>query len=112
MLQVADIFCKRLYSFVTQNYIIYPLQFGFQEKHSIERALISLTETIRNTLDYKKFGFGIFLDLEKLLTQYIMIFYFISWNTMVLEGMPLHGLNLTYRIDFNMFQFMGLTLIY
>ena len=56
---------KRLYSFVTQNHIIYPLQYGFQEKHSVEHALISLTETIRNTLDNRKFGCGIFLDLQK-----------------------------------------------
>ena len=56
---------KRLYSFVTQIVIIHRLQFGFQEKHSVEHALISLTETIRNTLDNKKFGCGIFLDLQK-----------------------------------------------
>jgi len=31
---------------------------------------------------------------------------------MILEGMPLHGLNLIYQIDSNMFQLMGLTLIY
>ena len=56
---------KRLYSFVTHNVIIYPLQFGFQEKHSVEHALITLTETVRNTLDNKTFGCGIFLDLQK-----------------------------------------------
>ena len=56
---------KRLYSFVTQNNIIYPLQFGCQEKHSIEHALISLTETVRNTLDNKKLGCSISLDLQK-----------------------------------------------
>jgi len=41
---------KRLYSFVTQNHITYPLQFGFQKKLSIEHALISLTETIKYKL--------------------------------------------------------------
>ena len=31
---------------------------------------------------------------------------------MVLEGMPLHGLSLIYRIDSTMFQEMGLILTY
>ena len=31
---------------------------------------------------------------------------------MVLEGMPLHGLNLIYRIDADIFQLTGLTLSY
>ena len=56
---------KRLYSFVTCNKIIYPLQFGFQESHSIDHALISLTETIRRSLDNKKYGCGVFIDLQK-----------------------------------------------
>ncbi len=42
----------------------YSLQFGFQENRSIDHALISLTESIRNTLDCKKFGCGIFIDLQ------------------------------------------------
>ena len=41
------------------------MQFGFREKHSIDHALVSLTETIRNSLDDKKFGCGIFIDLQK-----------------------------------------------
>ena len=56
---------KRLYSFVTCNKIIYTLQFGFQESHSIDHALISLTETIRRNLDNKKYGCGVFIDLQK-----------------------------------------------
>ena len=56
---------KRLYSFITHNKIIYPLQFGFQENHSIDHALISMTEAIRNTLDNRKYGCGIFIDLQK-----------------------------------------------
>ena len=56
---------KRLYSFVTCNKIIYPLQFGFQENPSIDHALISMTETIRRSLDNKKYGCGVFIDLQK-----------------------------------------------
>ena len=56
---------KRLYSFLKDHKIIYPLQFGFQENHSIDHALISMTEEIRSTLDNKKYGCGIFIDLQK-----------------------------------------------
>ena len=45
--------------------IIYPLQFGFQENHSIDHALISVTETIRRSLDNKKYGCGV--DVQKAL---------------------------------------------
>ena len=41
------------------------LQFGFREKHSTNHALISMTETIRSTLDNEKYGCGVFSDLKK-----------------------------------------------
>ena len=56
---------KRLYRFLEVHNIFYSLQFGFQENRSIDHALISMTESIRNTLDCKKFGCGIFIDLQK-----------------------------------------------
>ena len=56
---------KRLYSFVICKKIIYPLQFGFQQHNSVDHALISMTEAIKNTLDHKRFGCGIFIDLQK-----------------------------------------------
>ena len=43
----------------------YSLQFGFREKHSINHALISMTETIQSTLDNAKYGCGVFIDLRK-----------------------------------------------
>ena len=58
---------KKLYSFMACNSIIYLLQFGFQENHSIHPALISLTETMRNSLDNKKYGCGVFIDLQNAL---------------------------------------------
>ena len=56
---------KRLYKFLEIHNILYSLQFGFQENHSIDHALVSLTEVIRDTLDNKRFGCGIFIDLQK-----------------------------------------------
>ena len=56
---------KRLYEFLDKMNICYTLQFGFREKHSTNHALISMTESIRNTIDNGKFGCGVFIDLKK-----------------------------------------------
>ena len=62
---VEKLVYKRLFLFFICNKIIFPLQFGFQENHSIDHALISMTETIRRILDNKKYGCGVFIDLHK-----------------------------------------------
>ena len=56
---------KCLYSFLDTCEILYQLQFGFREKHSITQALLSLTESIKHSIDNGKYGCGIFLDLQK-----------------------------------------------
>ena len=56
---------NRLYKFLNENNIIYPLQFGFQQKYSASFALIHLTETIKEALDQGKYDCGIFVDLQK-----------------------------------------------
>ena len=56
---------KRLCRFLEIHNALYSLQFGFQENHSIDHALVSLTEAVRNTLDNRRFGCGIFIDLQK-----------------------------------------------
>ena len=55
----------RLYNFLVKHEILYELQFGFRASHSINHALVSLTEAIKNSLDNGKFGCGIFIDLQK-----------------------------------------------
>ena len=45
--------------------ILYSLQVGFQENYSIDHALISMTKTIRDSLDNKRYGCGVFIDLQK-----------------------------------------------
>ena len=62
---IEKVIYKRLYNFLDLNNVLYNYQFGFRSSHSINHALISLTEMIKNTLDYKRFGCGIFLDLQK-----------------------------------------------
>ena len=56
---------RRLYKFLEIHDILYSLQFRFQENHSIDHALVSLIETIGNTLDNKRLCCGIFIDLQK-----------------------------------------------
>ena len=62
---IEKIMYKRLYEFLELHNILYCHQFGFRASHSINHALISLTESVKNTLDNKKFGCSIFLDLKK-----------------------------------------------
>ena len=45
--------------------IIYPQQFGFRNGYSTSHSLISITETIRETIEKKKYGCGVFIDLKK-----------------------------------------------
>ena len=56
---------QRFYNFLEIHKILYNLQFGFRAIHSVNHALISMTESIKNSLDNKKFGCGIFLDLQR-----------------------------------------------
>ena len=56
---------RRLYKFLDSMNAFYPLQLGFREKHHANHALISMTETIRNTIDNENHGCGVFIDLKK-----------------------------------------------
>ena len=56
---------EHLYKFLEKYKISYSLQFGFRAKHSISHALISLTKTIKYSLDNRRLGCGILLDLQK-----------------------------------------------
>ena len=62
---IEKVMYVRLYSFLQKYEILYTLQFGFCASHSINHALVSLTEAIKNSLDSKKYGCGIFIDLKK-----------------------------------------------
>ena len=57
---------ERLYNFLVKYEILHELQFGFRASHSINHALVGLTEAVKNSLDNRKFGCGIFIDLQKI----------------------------------------------
>ena len=56
---------QRLYSYLEELKVLYPLQFGFRDKCSTTLALISITECIRQSIDNDEFGCGVFIDLKK-----------------------------------------------
>ena len=62
---IEKLIYKSLLNFLEVHNIVYNLWFGFHACHSIYHALISLTESIKCSLDNKKFGCRIFLDLQK-----------------------------------------------
>ena len=55
----------RLYSYLEELKILYPLQFNFREKCSPTHALIFTTESIRQSIDNDEFGCGILIHLKK-----------------------------------------------
>ena len=56
---------KRLYNFLEINNILYEKQYGFRKKNSTIFSLIEITKRIKESIDNKKFGCGIFIDLSK-----------------------------------------------
>ena len=56
---------NRLYNFLEKYKSLYEHQYGFQEKHSTNHALIDITEKIRSALDQNIFACSVFIDLQK-----------------------------------------------
>jgi len=79
-----------IFRFLEMHNVLYSLQFGFQQNHSIDYTLVSLTEAVRDALDSKRFGCGIFIDLQK-------AFYTVNLSILLLElehyGVPGYALD-------------------
>ena len=91
---------KRVYSFLTENNIIYDLQFGFRQKFSTSHVLINLTEYVRhiNILD------AVYLwTYKKISTQWIMKYCYLNLTTMVFEVYQITGSNPTFLITSSLF---------
>ena len=56
---------KRLISFLLNNNLIYPGQYGFLKGRSAEQAMVDILYKITDAIEHKKFTLGIFLDLSK-----------------------------------------------
>ena len=56
---------KRLYNFLGDHDILFNNQFGLQKNISTSAALIQITEKIKESIDNRKYGCGLFIDLCK-----------------------------------------------
>ena len=56
---------SRFYDFLNKYNCLYRKQFGFQNSHSTNHALITITETVRDALDRDEYPCGVFLDFQK-----------------------------------------------
>ena len=76
-----------MYKFLSDDNLMYPLQFDFRQKYSTVHAFISLTEGISKNLDEGNIGCGIFVDFQK-------AFNIIEHNILLskLEHYSIHGL--------------------
>ena len=62
---MGKVMASRLNDILELYSIICPNQFGFRAGYSTTHSLISITETINKTIEEKKFGCGVFIDLKK-----------------------------------------------
>ena len=92
---LENLMYKRVYNFLTENNIIYDLQFGFRQKFSASHALINLTENIRRALDEGYIGYWM-RTCKKYLTLWIMKYCYLNLTTMVFEVYQIIGLNPTF----------------
>ena len=56
---------NKLYTYLTENNILFNLQFGFRCQHSTEHAIVELVDKILNSFSEEKYTLGIFIDLSK-----------------------------------------------
>ena len=62
---MEKLMANRLNIYLELYEIIYLNQFGFRSGYSTNLSLISITETIKKTMEEGKYGCGVFIDLRK-----------------------------------------------
>ena len=70
---------KRFYKFLVEK-ILYQKQFGFQNIHSTEHAILQLVNQITDAFSQGKYIQGIFIDLSK------------TFNTVLVEKLKAYGI--------------------
>ena len=56
---------NRLYKYLIENNISYSKQFGFQNGHSTDHAVVQLADQIIESFENNKYTLGVFIDLSK-----------------------------------------------
>ena len=62
---IEKVMHQRLYDFLLSKNILFKNQFGFRKKYSTTHALLEITEKIKDSIEKKKYGCGIFVDIRK-----------------------------------------------
>ena len=70
---------KRFYKFLVEK-ILFQKQFGFQNIHSTEHAILQLVNQITDAFSQGKYIQGIFIDLSK------------TFNTVLVEKLKAYGI--------------------
>ena len=52
-------------SFIEQNDILSPSQYGFRKAHATQHAILDIVSTIQENMDKRLFSYGVFIDLKK-----------------------------------------------
>ena len=56
---------SRMESFIEQNNLLSPSQYGFRKAHSTQHAILDIVSTIQENMDKRLFSCGVFIDLKK-----------------------------------------------
>ena len=56
---------SRMESFIEQNNLLSPSQYGFHKAHSTQHAILDNVSTIQENMDKRLFSCGVFIDLKK-----------------------------------------------
>ena len=56
---------NRLYKYLIENNTLYSKQFGFQNGHSTDHAVVQLVDQIIESFENNKYTLGVFIDLSK-----------------------------------------------
>ena len=101
---IEKILHARLDAFVIEDNIIFKSQYGFQKNISTLHSLIDITEKIRNTIENKKYGCGVFIDLNK---AFDTVNHDILLNKMEHYGIKEKSLDWFYSYLINRSQFVS-----
>ena len=76
---------NRLFSYVSQEKILYSKQFRFQSGHSTEHAILQLVNQIHESFENNLYTVGVFIDLSKTFDTFI--------HSIILKKLEIYGIH-------------------